>query len=157
MFPLAAALLGLGGGRLTGAERRPLRWRVLPPLGVWMVICSLPVIGFVWFAWEWRSDALRLMGLLVHAPIILTLLGALISLLRTGRAVLARHRERVESMLLELSRCASCAYPIAELEPDASGAVHCPECDACWRSDRLGRNAAEPSEPVVVSGFTDET
>ena len=60
----------------------------------------------------------------------------------------------VASVVLADGICPACAYNLAAQLADGQGLVHCPECDAAWRSDRIFRRHLELTErPNRKQGF----
>jgi len=46
--------------------------------------------------------------------------------------------DTIAQLHLSRWRCASCAYSLVDLVPEPDGCVVCPECNAAWKSDRVG-------------------
>jgi uncharacterized Zn finger protein (UPF0148 family) len=67
---------------------------------------------------------------LLVAPIILLLL---VTVHLYGKRVARMITPSVRITLLSEGCCASCAYDLAGIPPEADGCTVCPECDAAWR------------------------
>jgi len=79
--------------------------------------------------------------------------------------VAGRIRRRLASaaltkLLIEEGLCPSCGYNFFGLAEDEAGLLHCPECGAAWRADRIrrveafasGANMADANTIVTVAG-----
>lgn len=154
VFPLARTALGVGeAGRLPAAAVRRTRRAVLGPLVFWWCIAAALVAGVSWIVSRVGLDGAPLMGLFVHSPVILTAMGAVFFVFRVTAAVHARHRDRVERLLLAEKHCPSCGHGLAGLPLDSEALVTCPECSAAWFARRLGHEAAGVAPPRVVTPF----
>lgn len=89
--------------------------------------------------------------LMIFSPVSVAMVSTIL-LAGTGAAWgFGRLKVRAALATLARRRCASCDYDLSGTGVDEDGLVHCPECDAAWRPDRLGLTPP-PERAVVVVG-----
>lgn len=96
--------------------------------------------------------AVGAMGLPMWAAVIpASVLG--IGMLLVNRWYRQAELARVKPTLLSAGRCASCAYPVAKLPPEADGCVSCPECGAAWKHDSQWARRLEIADAAAAAAL----
>ena len=72
---------------------------------------------------------------LIHRLLVLTVIGVLAYLVQTRLLPLSRkhHAYEIQTVLLGMRRCPSCAFDLRGTPEDANGCRECPECGAAWK------------------------
>ncbi len=151
--PILSALTDDGERRRATAVLKALKARTMQlrllALGVGPVLAMLLLTPLL-IAGSYTGDDV---GFLIVLGIPLL---ALVVLVPCSLGVSPRSRART---CLGQGLCATCAGPLAGLEPESDGCVRCPRCGSAWRKNAIGAlpsleslaEAPRPSEPMPAA------
>lgn len=131
----------------------PGRWEIWRDRIVSAVLVIISVFFFLWCAsLGWRAGGwighsfFNVPGVLGNIAGSVAVLSAIFSIsLLTARLTHARRDVRARKgqrnlddlsvvffAVDQMNQCGACGYSIVDIEDDADGFIHCPECGACW-------------------------